>query len=95
MICRIMGCTLAELGQRMSAKEYLLWCADYQIAPYGDVREDLRTASVVQSNIMPWSKKSIKLKDCMLNFETKKRQTPEEMQRMMTNYTRAMGGKVI
>lgn len=76
----------------MSAKEYLLWCADYQIAPYGEAREDLRTASIVQSNIMPWTKKTVKLKDCMLNFEPKKKQTPEEMMSMLTDYTKAMGG---
>jgi len=53
----------------MSAKEMNLWKADYMIEPWGDERQDLRIATVVQSNLTPYTKKKIKLKDCMLDFE--------------------------
>lgn len=78
----------------MSAKEYNIWLADYQIEPWGDIRDDLRAASIVQSNLMPHTKKDIPLKDCMLNFEPKKKQTPQEMFSMLKGHTIVMGGKV-
>jgi hypothetical protein len=62
----------------MSAKEYNEWVADYRIAPYGEIREDIRTATIVQSNLAPHSKESIAFKDCMLNFEPPKKQAWKE-----------------
>jgi len=78
----------------MSAKEYNVWIAEYQIEPYGELREDLRAGTIVKSNLIPHSKKDIKLKDCMLNFEQPKKKTPKEIFAMLKGYTAAMGGKV-
>lgn len=78
----------------MSAKEYNEWVADYYIEPWGDVRNDLQVATIVQSNLVPHSKKAIKLKDCMLDFEPKKKQNPKDIFAMFKRYTMAMGGKV-
>lgn len=78
----------------MSAKEYNLWIAEYQIEAYGQERGDLWAAMIVKSNLMPHSKKDIPLKDCMLNFEQPKKQTAEDMFSVLKNYTIAMGGKV-
>lgn len=78
----------------MSAKEYNEWIADYQIEPFGELRADLRAGTIVKSNLMPHSKKDIELKDCMLNFEPPKKQTWQDMSRLLKNYTAAIGGKV-
>jgi hypothetical protein len=78
----------------MSGKEYNLWIADYHIEPWGDARNDLQVATIVQSNLIPHSKKAIKLKDCMLNFEPAKKKNPKEIFAMFKGYTMAMGGKV-
>ena len=64
------------------------------IEPFGEERADLRAGTIVKSNLIPHSKKDIKLKDCILNFEPPKKQTPKEMFAMLKNYTAAMGGKV-
>ena len=85
---------MAELGQRMSAKEYNLWIADEQIEPTGESRQDLRIATVVQSNLAPHSKEAIKLKDCILNFEPPKKQDWRQWEKQLMSRTIAMGGKV-
>ena len=78
----------------MSAKEYIIWLADYEIEPWGDIRNDLQAATIVLSNIMPHTEDTIKLKDCMLNFEPEKKQTWQDMSKMLKGHTAAMGGKV-
>jgi hypothetical protein len=74
----------------MSAKEYNEWIADYQIAPYGELRDDLRTATIVQSNLAPHSKDAIAFKDCMLNFEPPKKQTCQDHSDMCAAHAKAM-----
>ena len=71
----------------MSAKEYNEWIADYQIEPWGDLREDLRAGTIVQSNLAPHSKDNVLLKDCMLDFEPPKAQTWQDMQKMLMVHT--------
>lgn len=45
-LCLVLGCTLAELGQRMTAQEFGLWAALYAREPFGDVRGDLQAGIV-------------------------------------------------
>ncbi len=78
----------------MSAKEYNLWIAEYNIEPHGEERSDMRAGTIVKSNLIPHSKKDIPLKDCMLSFEPTKKRTAKETFTMLENYTIAMGGKV-
>ena len=78
----------------MSAKEYNVWIAEYMIEPFGQDREDIRSGMIVQSNLAPHSKKGIKLKDCIVNFEPPKKKNPKEIFAMLKGYTMAMGGKV-
>lgn len=73
----------------MSAKEYNVWIADYQIEPYGEARADLRAGTIVQSNIAPHSKKVIKLKDCILDFEPPKPQPWRDAKAMLFGYAKA------
>jgi len=78
----------------MSATEYNEWIADYQIEPWGDLREDLRIATVVQSSLAPHSKENVKLKDCMLNFEPPKEFDWKATSDLLKSRTIALGGKV-
>ena len=78
----------------MSAKEYNEWIAEYQIEPWGDLREDLRAGMIVQSNLAPHSKKDIKLKDCMVNFEIPKEFDWKATRDDLKARTIALGGKV-
>jgi hypothetical protein len=78
----------------MSAKEYNVWLAEYIIEPFGEERQDLRIGMVVQSVLSPHVEREIELKECMLNFEPIKKQTPAEMFNKLKSYTIAMGGKV-
>ena len=78
----------------MSAKEYNLWLADYQIEPFGDERADLRAGTIVKSNLILYSKKDIKLKDCVLDFKPPKKQNWQDWQKLLCARTRALGGKV-
>jgi hypothetical protein len=78
----------------LSAKEYNLWIAEYGIEPFGEDRADIRAGTIVKSNLIPHCQKDIKLKDCMLNFEPPKKQTPEQMFAMLKGHTASMGGKV-
>ena len=78
----------------MSAKEYNLWIAEYNIEPWGEDRADIRSGMIVQSVRVAYSKNEVKLKDCIMDFEPPKKQTPKEMFSMLKNFTAAMGGKV-
>ena len=48
MLARIMGMPVSELDQRMSGEEFMDHLADYALAPWGDEREDIRTAAVME-----------------------------------------------
>jgi len=78
----------------MSAKEYNLWIADYSIEPWGEIRSDLRAATIVKSNIIPHTSKDIKLADCMLDFKPVIEQTPKQIYSSLKAFTLGMGGKV-
>lgn len=45
-LCLQFGCTLDELGQRMTAAEFGLWIALWEDEPWGDVRADIRGGAV-------------------------------------------------
>lgn len=40
------GCTLQELGERMTAQEFGWWAALWDSEPWGDFRADVRAGSV-------------------------------------------------
>ena len=46
-LCELFGCTLDELGDRMSSEEYTKWQALYSVAPFGDLRADIRQAQLL------------------------------------------------
>ncbi len=45
-LCLVLGCTLDELGQRMSAREFGWWAEFYRQEPFGDTRGDVQAGIV-------------------------------------------------
>lgn len=45
-LCLQIGCTLDELGRRMTAQEFGLWGELWEDEPWGDLRDDLRTGII-------------------------------------------------
>lgn len=45
-LCLAFGCTLAELGERMTGEEFGWWVALWEREPWGDFRADVRAGSV-------------------------------------------------
>ena len=77
----------------MSAKEYLMWRADYMIEPWGEAREDIRAGMIVQSNLAPHSKEPVLLKDCIVSFEQPKQMKWQDMRDMCAAHAAAMNRK--
>ena len=48
MLARTMGMPVSELDQRMSGEEFMDHMADYRLSPWGDEREDIRTAALME-----------------------------------------------
>lgn len=48
MLARTMGMPVSELDQRMSGDEFMDHLADYALSPWGDEREDIRTAAMME-----------------------------------------------
>ncbi len=91
-----MGRTVEELLLTMSAKELTEWMAFSTIEPFGEERADFRAGSIVHAVVSPHLKKGKKLtlKDCMLNFEPKKKQTASEIEQLLKSFVKAKGGKI-
>lgn len=65
------------------------------IEPWGEDRADLRAASIVQSNLAPWCKKTPTLAECVLRFKESEAMTDEQIKDELIKLTLAMGGKVV
>lgn len=98
-LCLAFGCTLAELDDRMTMKEFRLWAEMYQREPWGDARADLRTASLtaVMANchsLKRMYKTSDFLPDWERQYRPKPEATAEEIQRRCMRFAIAFGGTV-
>jgi len=49
MLARTMGCTVAELEERMSGDEFVEHFIDYRLEPWGEEKWDLRTAAMMEA----------------------------------------------
>jgi len=78
----------------MSAKEYNLWIADYNIEPWGEIRSDYRAAMIAKTSLLPHSEEDFNIEDFIVKFEEKPEQTPEQIFKTLGAYTLGMGGKV-
>lgn len=76
-MCRSLGCTLEELDERMSLHEFNLWWREYLRRPWGEYRDSLHAAQIVQSveNAVDRSTQNkarveaVSLTDCVLDFD--------------------------
>lgn len=53
----------------MSAAEFAEWIADYRIEPWGEERDDMRTALAAWRIASMLSTRPLKLEDCLLRFD--------------------------
>ena len=78
----------------MSAKEYNIWIAEYNIRPWGEELQDFRIGMVTQAVRAANSKDAVHIKDCIPVYqEAKKKQTPEEMFSILQNHASGMARK--
>lgn len=70
----------------MTAKKFRDWEIFFELEPFGDIRDDYRTASIVQMIYNVRAKTQRPLKDFVLNFgaQAPKKQTWQEQARMLT-----------
>lgn len=80
---------VGKIERGMSGKRFLEWEMYMQLEPFGELRADLRAASIVQviANVNRGKKqKPYTLEECMLKFgqePQKSRQTPEQQMAML------------
>jgi len=60
-----LGCTVAELGDRMSYAELVEWMAYYMLEPWGCEPEDIRTSILAAASVAPFTKRRVRPKDFM------------------------------
>lgn len=90
-----LGCTVAELLDRISSKELTEWICFAQIEPFGSRAEyygHAITAKTVADVNRPKGKNPYDIEEFMPKFEEKK-QTVEQMLMMAEIITAAMGGE--
>ena len=81
-----MGCTVQELQERMTAREFVQWQAYYNINPFGPERGDMQAAvgACVTANVNRGkSTKEYRVSDFVLSFETPKQQTLEQQRALV------------
>lgn len=62
----MLGCTVRELGHRLSYHEYVHWRAFYGLDPWGEQRADMRAAQLTAAVLAPHSKGRPRPKDFLL-----------------------------
>lgn len=101
--------TVAELISRMSAREFMEWRTFYSIEPWGELRRDMRMASLchVTASAGASGAKKLSMRDFMPNIELNdgeceegaREMSPEElwtsMNAMAEGYAIMTGNKVI
>lgn len=92
------GLLPSELEERMLVSDYVLLVAAESLEPRGEQREDLRAGIVAAAVANPWRPKGrapYKPADFMPKFDgNRRRQSPQEMKRLLGDYTRSLGGTV-
>jgi len=66
-----------EAQRQISAPEFLLWKALYQIDPFGD--DWLQAATITTAALAPWTKRKLDPSQFIPGRQTQRRQTPEEV----------------
>ena len=82
--------SVARTQSEMDRREYAEWQAYYRIEPFGPHREDLQAgvvASVVANVNRRRGSKPFSPSDFVLDFEPRRKQTPEDMFRRLTQFS--------
>jgi hypothetical protein len=53
-----LGCTVGELGERMTSAEFAEWVAFAALEPFGSRVEDLRVGTLASAVTAPWGGKA-------------------------------------
>ena len=53
-----LGCTVGELGERMTSAEFAEWVAFAGLEPFGSRVEDLRAGTIASACVAPWGGKA-------------------------------------
>lgn len=72
-------CTVAELLNRISAREFMRWMIFDNIEPFGEPRADLRMALQTSAMVNAWGAKT-KPSDFMPKFRVRRKQTAREIE---------------
>lgn len=92
----VLGCSLREAMQRITAREFRIWQAEYMLDPWGEERGDLQAAIVAHTTAECNRSKGprTRIKDFMPDFDKEYRpaQTPEQMAAII-RAAFLMGGK--
>lgn len=83
--------TLAELGQRMTNAELVLWMAEYNREPWGELRQDLRMGRVCEVTVNSHNAKAkTRPKDFLFKWEREAAKTPDQMKAACQAWVAAM-----
>ena len=87
--------TVAELGQRMSSREFSEWQVFAANEPFGEDRADLHTALLCSVLANAWGGKS-EIKDFLLKFWQPAEPIPsnDSFRALFMGITKQMGGKI-
>ena len=69
---------MREAQRQISAPEFLLWKALYEIDPFGD--DWLQAATITTATLSPWTKRDLNPRQFIPGRQIPRRQTPEEVQ---------------
>ena len=80
-VAALLGRTVEELQQTMTADEFIEWCAFYQIEPWGFEMANWRAAlvSMTVANFSGRVKKPLKIGDFLPGAKRKRKLTPAEL----------------
>lgn len=84
-----LGCSVRELGERMSGRELMEWLAYARLDPFGEARADLRQAitSCVVANGL--GGKQHQIRDFVPKFDEDEAQDPVAMKDALVMWARA------
>jgi len=91
------GCaTVEEAQSKVNSRQFKDWIAFYRISPFGDKRDDIRTALICSTvaRCLGAKGRAAKPETYMLEF-VKKYQTPEEFAKMMKQFKKAKNVKKV
>lgn len=90
-----LGRTVAELEHTLSADEYRLWLAMYELDPWDEQRADMRIAKLICAVLAPHTRQSLSPSEFML-FPDDAHDIPDDVsaaeQAMMLKMSRLGGG---